>query len=229
MALQGNLQTTLKSREQALLKGLRAGTVDTSSQLKTETRRDITRAGFPRRVATTMRDKIYPAQGLTFNPAALIYSTAPHIISSHADGGRQRPKHSEFLAVPISDGPASSLRQKKGISLIETFKARFGEDSLQFVKRPGKAPILVARLKASAASGRFRAVRPRKATKTRGSFTPLDGLVTVPVFTLVRSVNIRKRLKVREIFAKGARRHPARLSFHLQKQLAESNRKTAIR
>lgn len=228
LALSGNLQKTFDSRTKAYLSGLRTGTVDSSSQTKTNARNDILKAGFKRRVATTMQDNIYPKQGLSYEPSAIIYSKASHIISSHADGGTQRPRYSKFLAVPIEGGPAERLRQKPGVSLIDTFFDRFGNDSLHFVNRPGKAPLLVARMRSSAA-GKFRGITARKATKTRGSFTSLDGLVSVPVFTMVRSVRMVKRLRTRQILEKGARRHPARLVFSIKREMATSMAETAVR
>lgn len=228
LAIQGNLQATIDSRSLAVRKGLRVGTIESSATTKTEARNDILSAGFSRKLAFTMQDQVYPRQGLTFSPTAIVFSKAPHIIGSQSRGGTQRAKYSEFLAVPIDGGPAEQLKQRKGVSLIDAFFDRFGNNSLQFVNRPGKSPILVARLRQSAA-GRYRGVTASKATKTLGARTNLVGLISVPAFTLVRKVTMKKRLRTDQIFNKGARRHPARLAYHLRQELAKSNEKTAIR
>lgn len=228
LAIQGNLQATIDSRSLAVRKALRKGTIESSTTTKTEARNDVLGSGFSRKLAFTLQDRIYPSQGLTFSPTAIVFSKAPHIIASHARGGTQRAKFSEFLAVPIDGGPAAQLKTRKGVSLIDAFFDRYGNDSLQFINRPGKSPLLVARLRASAA-GRFRALTASKPTKTLGARTNLAGIVSVPAFTLVRKVNMKKRLRTDQIFHKGARRHPARLAFHMVQQLKASEAKTAIR
>lgn len=227
LAIQGNLQAVIDSRSLAVRQGLRKGTIESSTTTKTQARSDIRGAGFGRKLAFTIQDQVYPKQGLSFSPTAIVFSKAPHIIASHARGGAQRARFSEFLAVPIDGGPASQLKKQKGVSLIDAFFDRFGNDSLRFVNRPGKAPLLVARLRQNTA-GRYRGVTASKATKTLGARTKLDGMISVPAFTLVRKVNMKKRLRTDQIFEKGARRHPARLAHHLSRHLSESERKTAI-
>lgn len=227
LAITGNLQTVMDNREKALLTGLRNGNKDSSTLMKNDLRRDIERAGFERRVATTIRDIQYPTRGLTYEPTSLIYSKIPHILSSFADGATIRPNKASRLSIPIAGGPAEKLRQKRGESIIEAFKRRFGEDSLSAITTKRGNVILVARMRATAA-GRFTKLNPRKATKTRGAFTPLDRLVTVPVFTLAKQAKQERRLKTRQIMAKGARRHPARLANGVTRALTASERETGI-
>jgi len=227
LAITGNLQATIDNRTKALLTGLKAGTKDSSTLTKTSLRVDIERAGFKRRVATTIRDKQYPTRGLSFEPTALIYSKIPHILSSFADGANIRPNTAQMLTIPIPGGPAEKLRQKKGESIIDAFKRRYGEDSLTAVTTKRGKVMLVARLRATK-SGRFTQLKSRKATKTRGAYTPLDGRVTVPVFILAKQVNIKQRLRTRQIMAKAGRRHPARLADAVKQSLTQSERETGL-
>ncbi|WP_427452179.1 DUF6441 family protein [Litorimonas sp. WD9-15] len=228
LAITGNLQTTIDSRETAILTGLKKGTKLSSTQTKTDLRQDIQRAGFSRRVATTLRDSQFPKRGLSFEPAALVFSKIPHILSSFADGATIRPNAMQALTIPIPGGPAENLRQKKGESIIDAFERRFGADNLVPITTKSGKKMLVARMRATR-SGRFTRLRESKATKTMGPRTRLDGMVTVPVFALVKQATIKQRLKTRQIMAKAGRRHPARLAFGLREHLEQSERATAIR
>ena len=227
LAIQGNLQTTIASRRKGFLTGLKTGTKESSTLTKRQLRRDVEQAGFARRVATTIRDQQFPKQGLSYSPTALIYSKIPRIMSTLADGPTIRPNKAQGLAIPIPGGPAARLRLRKGEDAITAFKKRFGQDSLFAIKRKDGTTILAARLRGTA-SGAFRPLRSRKATKTQGERTLLAGLVTVPVFTLARQAKHQRRLRTRQIFEKAARRHPDRLVFHIAKQMRASEEKTKV-
>jgi len=227
LAIQGNLQDTLASRRDAYLRGLRAGTVDSTDSTKNRMRSDVSGAGFPRRLATTIRGDVYPARGLAYEPTGLVYSKSPKILAGHTDGGTIKPNKAESLLVPISGSPGDRPLVDSDESTLAAFKRRYGHDSLTLVKRPGKNPIYYARLKVDQAGSRYRAYMTKN--QRNNDLKPsLTGQVSVPVFTLVKSVRLKKRLNLREIMAKANREHPARLAFHVQKELAHSEDETGL-
>lgn len=228
LAIQGNLQKTMDNRTKAVLTGLAAGTKDSSALTKSALRQDAQRAGLSRRMVTTFQDKIYPERSrLSYSPTALIYSKIPHIISSFADGPTIRPSKADGLPIPIPGGPAEKLRRAPGDNIIDTFKRRFGQDSLFVIRRKNGTTILAMRMRSNSA-GRFSKLQSRKATKTQGERTLLAGLVTVPVFTLAKQAKHQRRLNARQIMEKAARRHPNRLAFYVTRDLQKSERETGI-
>jgi hypothetical protein len=227
LALTGNLQRTIESRTKAWLTGLRTGTQNSVNESKNKLRRDVVAAGLGRRVSTTFRGDVFPKRGLAYEPSGLIYSKAPHIAASHADGTTLRPKFSRFLAIPISGTPADGLRRRNGETHIEAFWRKFGNDSLRFVRRPNGQYQLVARMRANVAGTRLSALRPTR-RKDGTTYTRLDRRVDVPVFTLTRTAQLDRRLSSRKILARTARRHPARVAFAVREAMAASRRETAV-
>lgn len=228
LAIQGDLQKTIDHRANSILTSLALGTKESSTLTKTALRQDAQRAGLSRKIITTFQDKVYPERAkLSYSPSAYVYSKIPHIVSTFADGPTIRPSKTDGLTIPIPGGPAEKLRVLRGDNLIDTFKRRFGEESLFPIHRKDGSTILAARLRATSA-GRFRRLSPRKATKTQGERTLLSGLVTVPVFTLAKQAKHKRRLNARQIMEKAARRHPSRLAFHVRRGLEKSERETGI-
>lgn len=229
LAIQGNYQDVINSRRRAYLTALRGASEDSSNVTKQEIRTDIRRSGLGNRLAGTVQDKIYPARGLSFSPVALIYSKAPHILSTHADGTTVRPRLASRIWIPIEGGPAANMRIRRGVDRMDAFIDRYGTDALKIVNIPGRNPIAVMRMLRTDA-GQFRKIRALKPLKQRqGPRIGKGNLVDVPVFTLARAVRHQQRLNTRQIMVRGQRRHPARVAFHLSRRLAESEQDTAIR
>ena len=228
LALQGNLVEVMDNRAKAVLVAIYAGTVASSTKIKKDMRNDILKAGLGRRLAFTIQDEIYPKRDLSWYPTALIFSKAPVITSLHTDGGIVQAIQGA-LAIPIEGGAADNIRRKRGESFVDAFKRKFNINKLDVVSRPGESSMLVAKMRKSKA-GKF--VKTRSVTPLKRKQGPrISGVetVSVPVFTLVRQARHKKRLRLRQIMAKGARRHPARVAFELRKQLALSNKETTIK
>ena len=227
LAVTGNLVKTMESRTQAYLDGLRDGTKASVDDAKAKLRRDAQAAGLGRRLAFTFRGDVYPARGRSYTPSGLLYSKAPHIAAGHADGATLRPRFARFLAIPIDGTPADGIRRKNGETHIEAFWRRYGNDSLRFVRRGNGQYQLVARLRANVAGTNVSKIRTT--TRKDGTrYTRLARIVDVPVFTLTRRAKLDRRLNSRKILATASRRHPARLAFHVQRELARSEAATEI-
>lgn len=176
----------------AAVKGLTSG----GSQLKNVLRDDVSSAGLGDRLARTWQLKVYRNNGR--NPAALVYSKAPKIISAYArgativaTGGRR------LLALPTDNVP----KKRQGQSLTpREVESRFGR-KLRFV--------LANRAQAAAAGGNnafgFLMLDGVTASKSNGrlraaSARALEGagranqVKSVLMFTLERSVTVRQRI-----------------------------------
>lgn len=189
LAIRGNLQKTLASRQNAHLNGLAAGSKEAADLTKSQLGRDAMAAGLGKRVAFTFRGDVYPKSGRSFSPTVLVYNKAPHIAVSHADGPTVRPEFSDFMPIPIDGSPADGLRRRNGETLIEAFWRRYGNDSLRLIKRKNGSYQMVARIRANVAGTRFTGVR-KTVRKDGTEYTRLARITSVPVFTLSNRSNI---------------------------------------
>lgn len=202
--LSGNYAQVIESRQIALMKGSKLATSETSGSVKSATRRDLRSAGYKNPVPNLIQDEVYPrGQKLSYTPSAQVFSTAPNIIAPAALGLRVTPQTAESLIIPLSDSPAKALRRRRGQSLVEAAKEKWG--NLQVIKRPGKTNLLGAKVRNS---------RGKKEL--------------IPLFSMPKSAQHRKKLRTLEIFDQARRDHPRAVLFHLAKQLDVSLTETNI-
>ena len=203
--LSGNYSQVIESRQVALMTGAKIATASTSGSVKDATRRDIRRAGYKNPVPNLIQDDVYPTgDQLSYSPSAQIYSTAPHIIAPAAIGLRVSPQSADSLIIPLSDSPAKALRKRRGQSLVDAAKEKWG--NLQVIKRSGKTDLLGAQIRNS---------------KGRKELTPL--------FSLPKAAQHQKTLRTLQIFDQAKRDHPRAVLNHLGLELDKSVAKTAIR
>lgn len=169
------MEGEVKAGERAVQESVRAAGVG----LKTAWRGQITGSGLGQRLARTIREQSYPKGGASLNAASLVWSKAPEIVAAHDAGPLIRAKNGLWLAIPLE--AAGRGRGGKRPTPAE-WEQRTGM-TLQVVHRRGRNPLLVAEGRVSKAG---RAVASRSKTGR--------GLQSVPVFTLVRQVSLRKRL-----------------------------------
>lgn len=224
LAITGNYEIAVNERKEAVLKGLKAGVIKAATKLKEDLREDTIRAGLGRRLSKTWRfdeaDHFFPHGRLSYHPAAIVVSKAPHIIEGFDKGEVIRAGKGKFLAVPIPGSPAEIIGAERSgnrrPSKIATARRKWG-DLLKFVPPiPGKRPgMLVLQQAFVRATGR---VSVRKKTKT-GKFK--QGTRTVPLFWLVPQVRLQKRLNVARIADRAQRRFAARVAFEMAQHLQQ--------
>jgi Family of unknown function (DUF6441) len=204
-SLQAGMQAELRDIERAVATGTR----EAGQGLKTELRRQVTRARLGPRLANSWRDKHYPNQKL--NAASLVYTKAPQIIRVFDEGALIRSRRGRFLAIPTENAPRRGTDGRR-ISPSTFPEHRFGP--LRFVPRQSGPSLLVVdglRASFSRKTGELRGFR--RATdraRARG-----DGLTTVVMFLLVPQVKLRKRLDV----ARAAERWSGQLPALIEQQL----------
>lgn len=133
-----------------------------------------------RRLAGTVRLRVFPEGQPSANAAALVWSKAPEIVGAHERGALIASRSGFWLAIPT----AAAGRGARGARLTPgEWEARRGL-RLKFVYRRGRTALLVA--DGARLNSRGLGVASRSRTGR--------GVATVPIFVLVPQVRLPKRL-----------------------------------
>lgn len=165
--------------------------------------------------AAWRRSEIY-GKGRSLSPAAWIFSKLPVVVQAFENGVTIRAKDGKGLLIPNPDvwpgGRARFGRGRKMGDIWALAAARFGD--LQVVRRPGKNPIVVAKVRMSEVTGRFRKASA-SALKREGA-GKASGLASIIVFTIARDAKLPKLLKGDVIRSRAQRDAPGRMQslFH---------------
>jgi len=181
-ALSGNLRQMMDAEFAAAERGITGGIRGAVDGLKADLRAQVSAAGLGPRLARTWGGEVYPRGRVSVAAAGLVWSKAPQIVRNFAQGATIRSTRGLFLAIPT---PAAGRQGPGGRRITPAgFERRTGL-RLRFVYRREGPSLLVADNVRISASGRL---SRRVARRT--------GEATVPIFLLVPSVTLRKRLDV---------------------------------
>lgn len=181
--LVGDLKGLLESEVRAGERAVKGAIGTAATRLKTAWRGQVTGAGLGQRLANTIRSEVYPKGQPSLNAAGIVYTKAPHIISSHAKGAVIRAQNGLWLAIPTKAAPKG---RRGGRITPAEFEQRTGLE-LKFVFRRARTSLLVAEGRLSRGKrtpGAFRVSRSKKGL----------GLTAVPIFILVRQTKLAKIL-----------------------------------
>ena len=177
----------------------------TETDMKTEARGQIERAGLGRRLANTWRGKVYPERADSLNPSAYLWSNAPAIIDSFSSGRSITTRNgSQWLMVPTPAVPARARREARTRkqSLALRVEQMFNQD-LIFLRFGGKLGAYVKGV-AGRRAGTF---RPATARRVRQGREP----ELIKMFSVVRSVNRAAVLNLERIAQVGQAAFPGHL------------------
>jgi hypothetical protein len=168
---------------------------------KKEARDSIGAAGFSKRWENTLRADVYPKRGESLNAAAAIYHKIPYA-AVFEEGATIRGK--PMLWVPMSHTPKKLARRKL---TPEVFATSVG-DLFSFKK--GGRVFLSARMKVSRAEAQRGApYKVRISALRRGAVGSAKGVVvSVPLFSGIDTVNIRKKFNVTKAVEDAAAKLP---------------------
>lgn len=189
LALQGSLQDVIGRQRKVAELGVTRGVHRVTEDLKQELRDQVVGAGMGRRLAKTWQDKKYPfGRKTSLNAAGWIWSNAPQIIRAHSQGVTIRAANGSYLAVPTDNAPERGP-SGRAVSPSNFPTSKFGE--LRFVPRSNGPPLLVVDGARFTKSGRVgkQLKNPRKKS---GAYR--KGVATIPMFTLLPQVRLKKRL-----------------------------------
>ena len=204
LALVGDLQKELDAQHQEVARAIYEATDATAILVKNRFRQQIRSAGLGNRLAKSWQHKTYPDKRvLTLEPAAVIRSKAPHIVSAFSSGDPIRSRRAGgFLAVPTDYAPASRKRgaRRRRMSM-EDFLDEFGNDSLKVFPQPGTGNRVFLAV-AETGFRRTRGKRRRSRRVTPGGRAKSE---TVLMYVLIKQVRLAKRFDIASA-ARGAQR-----------------------
>ncbi|TIN36851.1 MAG: hypothetical protein E5Y10_22245 [Mesorhizobium sp.] len=186
----------MRDRYKPIAKAATRAVIQVADGIKAEGRADIISAGFSRRWANAFRVNVYPKGGVvSVDAAALVYHKVPYADVFETGA---RIAGSPYLWLPLPDAP----RGRGGARIpASQYRLRVGHP-LYAIKRPGKAPLLGANIKSTAA-------RSQKGVSLsqlkRGRNPGGRGTVRmVPLYVGVRQVDIKQKFHLRAITAANA-------------------------
>lgn len=204
------------------------GLDDYAAAFQSKLRQDLASSRLARGgdLSKTWRRRMYRNQGL--NPAALVYSTMPAVVSAFEEGATitvQDGKQGSLFPNPDVWGRRLRRPSGRGAKQTSTFAMgvrRFG--ALQFIPTPGNGKqvgVYVAKLdRGHRAQGRFRKAGVR-ALRT-GTFD------RVVVFFVLKEPRLPLLLKGKVIRARAARDFPTGYQRAFDRRLVESERGPAL-
>lgn len=200
----GDIVKDIRRDIEQLERASTGGLKDASNGLKRALRADIEAAGLGKQLGNTWRNNkpgqpiaVYPQGRNSMNAAAIIWSTAPHIIDGYDQGSLIRPGGKKYLAIPLPWAQRLMGAGKTRVRITPDLWEQKTGLKLVAVQRKGKNPLLVARGVRVTKTGSVRRLTVRKATKRMGDRISLTGLAEAPMFVLVPQVQLRKRLNVK--------------------------------
>lgn len=199
----GNIRALTNASKKAFTDAVWMTLSGYGAEMKEAAREDVRKSGMRKanRLAGAVRTKMFPARpNGALRPAFVIGTNAPHIFEAHEKGGTIEFENGAGL-VPI--GVARQMMAgfpigKPHTDILDAVKARFGT---QFTSR-----------------------RSKKTGKLQlGVFSALQSgkLRFVPLFNIVASVNLPKRLHFQAIVARYQAGLPARLAQRVPQLWAE--------
>ena len=182
---------------------------DAADEAKAKGRGSIAAAGFSRKWQNALRADVYPrGRETSINAAAHVYHKI-HYSAVFEEGARISGSPYLWLALP-------HVAQK--IGRFQVTPERYPEP-LQFIRRPGKPPLLAARIGMSRAAARRGGPSKlttgiiRKGAKAGGKRRVVR---SVPVFVGISTVRIRRRFNIARVVRDAGGRLPALYLKHFR-------------
>lgn len=220
LALVGNLEQHLTAERRELVKALRGGTEDVANLGKKRFRQQILTGGLGVRLSKTWRSKVYPRQNVdTLEPAALIWSKAPQIVSAFSSGEAIRSRRGAgFLAIPTEFAPSTRRRGARGRRMsMDEFLETFGHDVLTVFEKPGSG----GRVFYAVAKDGFRRSRGKRGGSRRVKAKGRIKSEPVLMYTLVKQVRLAKRFDVKRTASVLQQAAPGLIVRRMLERLAE--------
>lgn len=172
-------------------------------------RSNIAAAGFSRKWQNALRADVYPrGRQTSIEAAAHIYHKI-HYSAVFEEGARLSGSPYLWIALP---------HVARKIGRFRMTPARYPEP-LQFISRPGKPPLLAARIGMSRAAAK-RGGPKRLTTGTMRKGTQAGGakrvVRSVPVFVGISTVRIRKQFNISKVIRQAADRLPSLYVKHFR-------------
>lgn len=218
LAFSGELQAYLDRADEAVLRAAKSALLSVVLPAKERLRDMVVSAGLSksgagsgrgtgRSLASAIRYEVYPkGPRLARDPAAFLYiqPSALHIFTAFEEGATVNSGSGKYLTIPIPGSPASRAEfgdKPRGMSVLDKLKSKGIE--IAFVPgRNGKPAMLVGK---SVRLGQSKTGRMRVSSAKRTKAGALAaGATSVPLFWLVPTAKIPKRLSLQREFTRTA-------------------------
>lgn len=193
-----SIQKDMEREFRSLSAGIKDGVNEATDGLKKGIRKQVTNAGMSRKLANTVRGKVYNNDG--HNPAGFVYTKAPDIIRAFDTGVSIKPDKGTWLAIPTDNIPKFLGKRKVTPELL--LKNPFYRKHMRFVPVDNRTALIVAtgiRTSKAKRSSKF-IFKESKSKKNRNKDTVL--------FVLKKQVRIDKRLDTQREAKKWADKLP---------------------
>lgn len=197
-AVAGSYQKAFKAIETPIAKAATATIDDAKAQVLSEGRANIAGAGFGSKWQNALRGTRYPRTGTSIEAAAWIFHRIPY--AAVFETGARIPG-SPLLWLPLPGVPQKiggrRMSPRNYIALV---------GPLHTIRVAGKNPLLAAYMRGKAGSkvtlGKLRAGAALQRLGVRASRSDLGraGLVSVPLFVGIPSVQLHKRFDLTGVF-----------------------------
>lgn len=201
----GEFLSAFMASEAPIAQGATAAVKEAAEAIKSGARGSIAAAGFGKKWQNALRVDVYPKSGPSINAAAHIYHKIPYAWVFE-EGAKIAGSPRLWLT-------STGVPQKIGRNRM-TPKNYPGP--LQYVSRPGKAPMLMAQVRVSKAAAKKKAPPKLSAAAIRRGTAGSGVLRSVPVFVGVSSVKLRKRFDVSGAVSRTAGQLGALYMKHLE-------------
>lgn len=186
----------MRDKYKPIAKAATRAMTQVADNIKAQGRANIVAAGFSKRWANAFRVNVYPKGQFSAEPAALVYHKVPYADVFETGAMIQG---SPFLWLPLPDAPKG--RGNRRISAGE-YRKEIGHP-LYSIKRPGKAPLLGAVIRATKA--RFQKGVSRSQLKRGRNPHGRGEERLVPLYIGVPKVEIGQKFHLRSITAANAK------------------------
>ena len=219
--VQGSLRAAMESEIRDAASVLRRGVARAGAEVQTILREQARGAGFSdggRAIANAWRLRVFPDQSgsRSLRPAALVFSKAPRLVLAFESGREITVRRRRWLAIPTGYNAAGGRRNassRGGLRVTaEQMVAARGQAFVIRSKSNRGAALWCLRVRTAAPTGRRRRLRLVVAAGTevltghaRGHQARAQQLLNqgfIPMFVLLRSVRLRKRLDVAGVRAR---------------------------
>ena len=206
----GAFLETFMAAEEPIARAATRAIAEAGDGIKRDARAQIGAAGFGRRWQNALRVDHYPKGGeASVNAAAHVWHRIPYagVFEEGATIGG-----SPWLWLPLSHAP-----RKIGRFRMTPKRYTEGVGPLQVVRRPGRAPLLVAQLGLSRAKarkgGKITLAAAKKGLSGGGKHRVIR---SVPMFVGISTVRIARRFRITRIIGRAANRLGALYFKHLR-------------
>ena len=193
------------SAEKPIARAATMAVKEAGNDVKSDARAKIASAGFGKKWQNALRADVYPKRDESINAAAHIYHKI-HYAHVFEEGAKISGK-------PLLWLPLSNVAKKVGRRKLTPQNY---PGALQYVRRPGKNPLLMAKMRVSKAAARRAQMGKVSAAAMRRGASGSGVLRSVPIFVGISTVTIRKRFSVRQVTEQAAARLGELYMKHLQ-------------